>query len=145
LIGISQRKKEGRSQARRRLCPDATAMSMNDSFHNCQANPGTAKLPFAVQALKRIEQLFGVLRIESSAVIANEKYRLPFLNFDANLDPWAGRPATELPRIVEQITDRKPQHRQIAATPHIVGQDAIHFVSGIRFGNANNHVTHQSG
>src|SRR6266496_1340612 len=56
--------------------PGSSAVAMNDALDARQTNAGPLELLLAVQPLKHAEQFFGILRIETDAVVANEDYRL---------------------------------------------------------------------
>ena len=54
------------------LCPDPTAMALDDPMNGCQTEPVSLEFGLRVQAAKRDEQLLCVTRIEAHAVVAHE-------------------------------------------------------------------------
>ena len=70
-----QRERHARSTARRSLGPYAPAVPMDNPPHRREADPGSRKIGHRMEPLKWREQLRRVRRIESDAVVTNEKDR----------------------------------------------------------------------
>jgi hypothetical protein len=56
--------------------PYASAVLSDDALHRGEPHPGAFKLFVAVKPLKCSKQFFGVLGVESGAVVPNEKHKL---------------------------------------------------------------------
>src|ERR1700737_3717711 len=56
--------------------PDAPPVLSDDSLHRGKSHAGSFKLLVGVKPLKCSKKLLGIFRIESCAIVANEKHKL---------------------------------------------------------------------
>src|ERR1700694_407877 len=56
--------------------PDASPVFSDDALHRGKSHAGAFKLLVGVKPLKCSKKLVGILRIESCAIVANEKHKL---------------------------------------------------------------------
>src|SRR6185312_10566595 len=83
------------------LGPDASAMTVYDAVHRCEANAGAGEIARLVQPLKSAEKLVGVLHVKAHAVIAHEKRTLPVGICFAELNAGLGLAAAEFPGVAQ--------------------------------------------
>src|ERR1700730_726333 len=56
--------------------PDASPVFSDDALHRSKSHAGAFKLLVGVKPLKCSKKLVGIFRIESCAIVANEKHKL---------------------------------------------------------------------
>jgi hypothetical protein len=73
---FTQAEVEGSSFVDLRFSPDASTVLSDDALHRGESDTGAFKLLVAVKPLKCSKRLVGVLRVESCAVVPDEKHKL---------------------------------------------------------------------
>ena len=92
-------------------------MPVNDALDVRQPDAGALELLMAVQTLKDAEQLPGILRIKTGAVVTDENHRLTIAQSGTDFDFGIGAPAGEFHRIGDQVTG--PRHSQSSAQSNL--------------------------
>jgi hypothetical protein len=90
---------------------------VNDALDVRQPDAGALELLMAVQTLKDAEQLSGILRIKTGAVVTDENDRLPVAQGGTDFDFGIGAPGREFHRIGDQITS--PARSQSSAQSNL--------------------------
>ena len=85
-------------------------MPFDDPLDRCQPDAVSGVLGFGMQALERPEQLGGVFRSESGAVVADEEFSRAI---PADFDPRVTTRTGELPGISHQVIHQVAQQRRI--------------------------------
>src|SRR5438132_9993915 len=121
-----QREVEGGSAIDGRFRPDLTDMAMNDALDGRQPDTGAWELRLRMQPLEGTEQLAGVLRIETGAIVPHVVHVAPLAvsassEGDARLLPGA----REFPCVGQKIRERKPQQACIALDLDSLGDHAL--------------------
>src|ERR1700687_310651 len=57
----------------RGLDPDTAAVALDDALYDCQADAGAREILRAMQSLKHVEQLVGILHVEADPVVADDE------------------------------------------------------------------------
>ena len=68
-----QRELEGSTLTHGALCPDPTAVPLDDSPHEGEADPSSLEFTFVVQAPERVEQPVGVLPVEPDTIVSDRE------------------------------------------------------------------------
>jgi hypothetical protein len=69
----------GASTRRRRFEPDAAALPLDDTIHDCQAHAAALDLIAGLERLKHLEDALGILRRDALAIVFDSKDILFFL------------------------------------------------------------------
>src|SRR6185369_16546083 len=73
MRGTFRRKVECRALIHRGFGPDTAAVALDDTLHDCQTDAGTCEILCAMQPLKHVEQLVGILHVEADTVVADQE------------------------------------------------------------------------
>ena len=82
-------------------------MPLDDPLYCREPDTRTGKIFLAVQALKWLEQLLDELHVEPTPVVSQEIDRDSVLIVVAEFNLWFGHARSELPRVLEQILQRR--------------------------------------
>src|SRR5882762_5950842 len=74
--GFTQAEVKRRSLVGLGIGPDASPVFSDDALHRGKSHAGAFKLLVGVKPLKCSKKLLGIFRIESCAIVANEKHKL---------------------------------------------------------------------
>src|SRR5580704_2617008 len=103
LRGQRHRKPESRALSQRRFHPDSPPVALHDALANCQSN-ARSRVVVTVQPLKHAENLLGVFRVDSNAVIFHAKQPIRILAPRADTHLGRIRPAV-LDRVANQVLE----------------------------------------
>src|SRR5882762_3527385 len=118
-IGFEREVERG-ALARLGIGPDPAAMPVHDALDRRQPDPCALILVARVQALERAKELVGVRHVKAGAVVAHVENRAPIVAETADLYAWLVRLCRELPRIPDQVLERRPQQPRIRVRTHAV-------------------------
>ncbi len=132
LSSIRKREVEHRSRSGPRLHPNPAAVTLNDPLAYGEADASSRVLRSRVQALEDHENLLGVLRVDSDAVISHRKTPFRTSPLGRDMDSRRLSPA-ELNSIPDQVLKQQAKLRLIThyAGQRIVRDDCLRF-SGCR-------------
>src|SRR5256885_1993680 len=94
--------------------PDTSAVAMNNSLYDRQANAGAFKFVCAMQSLEYAEELVLILHVKTRPVVADEIDLLAFLLPRANLDNCRFPLSRIFNRVRKQIDPDLFQQRRVA-------------------------------
>src|SRR5260370_19472792 len=115
-----EREEEHRALAGRGIGPDAPAVPVHDALYRGEADAGALVLVRRMQALEGAEQLVGIAHVEAGAVVAHEEGRLLPVAQQADLDARLPGLGAELPRIADQVLQRRAQQARVGVGLHAV-------------------------
>src|SRR5262249_33496527 len=121
-----EREAEAGSLADPALCPDATAVTIDDALNRGEPDARALEVVLRVKPLKDVEQLRGVGHVEAGAVVVDEVYGLSALVCRAELDACAPALSRELPRIAEQVVHDRAEQRGVPFFVEPVVDDELH-------------------
>ncbi len=93
---------------------------MHDALYRGEADAGALVLVRRMQALEGAEQLVGIAHVEAGAVVAHEEGRLLPVAQQADLDARLLGLGAELPRIADQVLQRRAQQARVGVGLHAV-------------------------
>src|SRR5271157_6152458 len=112
-----------------RLHPDAPSVPLDDFLCDREADAGAWVFRRSVQALKDHEDPFGMLRVDSDAVISHGKAPLAIHFLRRNVDARRGR-AVKLESVADQVLNELEQLSLVG--PHrrqrIMGDNSARFL-----------------
>src|SRR5436853_3305527 len=92
------------------LGPDPPSVALDHAPHRGEADTDALEFVLAVQALKYLEELSRVTRVEPHAVVAHEEHRLPLVrSLRSDLDLRLGLSRRILECVGQQIDPHEPQ------------------------------------
>src|SRR5271156_2910849 len=86
ILSRWQGEEKNRALTYHRIRPDGSAVALDDTLDDRQADSRSGKFRVAVQTLEGMEQLIGIRHVKTSAVVAHEVHcaGLAFLNSESH-------------------------------------------------------------
>src|ERR1035438_8928198 len=108
-LGLRDCEAEGGSSPGLRFHPELSPVPLYDFLADREPNPGARVFRPGVQALKHLENAFGMPRVDSDAVILNRNYPIRAAVHRRNMDSRALFLSPELDGIGEQVLEHLGQ------------------------------------
>src|ERR1017187_4972855 len=112
--GAFRCKVKSRAAIHRCFGPDTTAMALNDALHDRQADAGAGEILGAMQPLKHVEQLAGILHVEADPVVGDEEHLFVSHLARADLDAGVVAQFRVLEGVVDDVHEHLLEQRRIA-------------------------------